>query len=85
MARRQPVSEERIDIYDLPVIPRSRARQGLEAESGLLTNHFLSTVDGDGNPMRCRWVPSGSTTASFVVAGAGTRKARNLARNRGAS
>jgi hypothetical protein len=81
MARRQPVSEERIDIYDLPVIPWSRAREGLEAASGSHTSHVLSTVDDDGNPHA---VPVGAVWLDdgfFVVAGAGTRKARNLAHN----
>ncbi|MGH8985999.1 MAG: pyridoxamine 5'-phosphate oxidase family protein [Acidimicrobiia bacterium] len=81
MAAREPVSEERIDIYDLDVIPWRRAREALEGAAGTRTTHVLSTVGADGNahavPVGAIWLDD-----SFLFsAGEGTRKVRNLAHN----
>lgn len=83
MTAREPVSEERIDIYDLDVIPWRRARAALEGAVEVRTTHVLSTVGADGNPHA---VPFGAVWLDdtfFFTAGERTRKARDLAHNPG--
>lgn len=74
MTAREPVSEERIDIYDLDVIPWRRARAALEGAVEVRTTHVLSTVGADGNPHA---VPFGAVWLDdtfFFTAGERTRK-----------
>jgi hypothetical protein len=88
MNAREPSNAARIDTYDLPPIPWSRAREQLERGSGAdRSGHdgertfWLSTVRPDGRPhataVGALWVDD----RVFIVSGPGTRKSRNLAAN----
>ena len=81
MTEREPVETTNLDIYDHDVLPWSRARQALAGGHGPGVTHFLSTLGSDGRPhsagVGAVWVDGDL----YVVAGPGTRKARNLAAN----
>jgi hypothetical protein len=81
MAQKEPVAES-IDGYGADVIPWSRARGQLDVgvpQPG--HTHWLATVRPDGRPhvaaVGALWIDG----AFYFSAGAGTRKARNIAAN----
>jgi hypothetical protein len=89
MAEKKPVSEKNLDGYGSPPISWDRARERLEEEwrlqgpagDGAPHTHWLATVRPDGRP---HVMPVGAVwldSAFYFTAGAGTRKAKNLARN----
>jgi nitroimidazol reductase NimA-like FMN-containing flavoprotein (pyridoxamine 5'-phosphate oxidase superfamily) len=89
MAANAPVTERNLDGYGAPMIPWERVRERLEQgftqapETGGPDRHtcWLATVQPDGRP---NVVPVGMLWldgAFYFTAGAGTRKAKNLARN----
>jgi hypothetical protein len=89
MADRQPVTERNLDGYGSPPIAWERARKHLEEEwrqqgpggDGTPHTHWLATVRPEGAP---HVMPVGAVWldgAFYFTAGAGTRKAKNLAHN----
>lgn len=92
MAVKEPVAEQNLDGYGAPLIPWTRVLESLEGltqgpESGgpERHTHWLATVRPDGRPhvmpVGVLWVDG----AFYFSTGAGTRKGKNLARNRSAS
>ena len=89
MAAKQPVAERNLDGYGAPPIPWAKVRDRLERglsqapDTGGPNRHtcWLATVRPDGTPhvrpLGALWVDG----AFYFNAGAGTRKARNLADN----
>lgn len=86
MAVKEPVAERNLDGYGAPMIPWPKVRDALEGltqapESGGPARHtyWLATVRPDGRshvmPVGVMWVDG----AFYFSAGAGTRKAKNLA------
>lgn len=89
MARKEPTAEQNLDGYGAPPIRWSRVRERLEEAltqapgTGGPDRHtwWLATVRPDGRPhampLGVLWVDD----ALYFNAGAGTRKAKNLAEN----
>jgi hypothetical protein len=89
MAAKEPVAERNLDGYGTPPIPWTKVRERLEEGlsqgpgSGGPARHtcWLATVRPDGRPhvvpLGVLWVDG----AFYFNAGAGTRKAKNLAHN----
>jgi nitroimidazol reductase NimA-like FMN-containing flavoprotein (pyridoxamine 5'-phosphate oxidase superfamily) len=89
MTTKEPVSERNLDGYDAPPIPWARVRERLDAGltqgpgTGGPDRHtcWLATTGPDDRPhvmpLGVLWVDG----ALYFTAGAGTRKARNLALN----
>jgi len=89
MAATEPVDERNLDGYGAPPIPWTKVRERLEEGftqapgSGGPARHtcWLATVHPDGRPnvvpLGVIWVDG----AFYFTAGAGTRKAKNLAHN----
>src|SRR5262245_20004989 len=89
MAEQEPVTERNLDGYGAPLIPWTRVREHLgtslsqSPESGGPDRHtcWLATVRPDGRP---HVMPVGALWLDgvfYFTAGAGTRKAKNLAHN----
>jgi hypothetical protein len=78
---REPVETTNLDIYGNDALAWSRAHHALTTGRGSAVTHFLSTVGSDGRPhsagVGALWVDGDL----YVVAGPGTRKARNLEAN----
>ncbi|MGI8588801.1 MAG: pyridoxamine 5'-phosphate oxidase family protein [Chloroflexia bacterium] len=89
MAGREPLAEQNLDGYGAPPIPWTRVRERLDEGisqdpgSGGPDRHtcWLATVRPDGRPhvmpLGVLWVDG----AFYFNAGAGTRKAQNIAHN----
>jgi hypothetical protein len=89
MSELTPVSEKNLDRYGSPPLAWDRARERLEQEYRLQGplgdeqphTHWLATVGPDGRPhvtaVGVVWLDD----AFYFSAGAGTRKAKNLAQN----
>lgn len=85
----KPASEKNLDGYGFPPIAWDRARERMEQEwqlqgpggDGAPHTHWLATVRPDGRPhvmpVGVAWLDG----AFYFSAGAGTQKAKNLARN----
>ena len=81
MPEREPVDTRNLDQYQDTPLVWSRARDLLVAERGEARSYFLGTIGSDGRPhaagVGAVWVDGDL----YVVAGPGTRKARNLEAN----
>jgi nitroimidazol reductase NimA-like FMN-containing flavoprotein (pyridoxamine 5'-phosphate oxidase superfamily) len=89
MAAKEPVDERNLDGYGAPSIPWTRVRESLDEgipqgpEAGGPDRHtcWLATVHPDGRP---HVMPVGvlwDDGKLYFTAGAGTRKAKNIAEN----
>ena len=81
MAKKEPVDERNFDGSGTPPIPWDRARERFEEDAGISPTHWLATVRPDGRPhvmpVWTVWVDD----AFYFVAGATTRKRKNLAQH----
>jgi len=80
MSEREPVETTNLDQYGDEPLPWSRAREALN-ERGAEITHFLGTVGPDGKPHAAGVGAMWDDGDLYVVAGPGTRKARNLEAN----
>jgi hypothetical protein len=75
----EPVAEKSLDIYGAPPIPWTFVRERLAANTA--ASHWLGTVRPDGRPhvtaVGALWLED----MCYFTAGAGSRKAKNIARN----
>jgi pyridoxine/pyridoxamine 5'-phosphate oxidase len=69
------------DLYQLPLIPWSRAEAALESFGGPEHRSFLATTRPDGRPHLAGVGALWDEGKVYVVSGPGTRKSRNLAEN----
>jgi hypothetical protein len=81
MTDRDPVDTTNLDQYGDAALPWSRARDALTAETDTPTSFFLGTVGPEGRPHAAGVGAVWHEGDVYVVAGPGTRKARNLAAN----
>lgn len=81
MADGEPVTAHNLDGYGAPPIPWNRVRARFDTDTGITPTHWLATVRPDSRPhvmaVWAVWVEG----AFCFVAGAGSRKAKNLAHN----
>ncbi len=81
MAKKEPVDERNLDGSGAPPIPWARARERFEEDAGISPTHWLATVSPNGGPHVMPgwtvWVDG----VFYFVAGATTRKRKNLAHN----
>ncbi len=80
MPDREPVSATNLDRYGDEALPWSRAREALLDPPEMAT-WFLSTIRPDGKPHAAGVGAGWHEGDIYFTAGAGTRKARNLARS----
>ena len=80
MPEREPVETTNLDQYGDVPLPWSRASDAL-TERGPDLTHFLGTVGADGKPHAAGVGAMWDDGDLYVVAGPGTRKARNLEAN----
>lgn len=78
MSEREPVDTTNLDQYGNTALAWSRAREALTNETGKARTFFLGTVGADGNPHAAGVGAVWNDGDVYVVAGPGTRKARNL-------
>jgi nitroimidazol reductase NimA-like FMN-containing flavoprotein (pyridoxamine 5'-phosphate oxidase superfamily) len=69
------------DLYGLPPVPWSRAREALESGEPRNRTTFLATARPDGRPHVAGVGAVWEDGRVYFVSGAGTRKSRNLAQN----
>jgi hypothetical protein len=78
MTEREPVETTNLDQYGNAALAWSRAREALTNQTGKALTFFLGTVGADGNPHAAGVGAVWNDGDVYVVAGPGTRKARNL-------
>ncbi len=78
MTEREPVETTNLSQYDDRPLDWGRARQDLVNEQGSTRTFFLGTVGADGRPHAAGVGAVWEDGDVYVVAGPGTRKARNL-------
>jgi nitroimidazol reductase NimA-like FMN-containing flavoprotein (pyridoxamine 5'-phosphate oxidase superfamily) len=69
------------ELYDLPPVPWSRAREALEGSKARQHTPFLATTRPDGRPHVAGVGAIWEDDRIYFVSGAGTRKSKNLAAN----
>ena len=81
MTDREPVDTKNLSQYDDTPLEWSRARDDLLREQGSTRTFFLGTVGSDGRPHSAGVGAVWEDGDVYVVAGPGTRKARNMEAN----
>jgi Pyridoxamine 5'-phosphate oxidase len=81
MTDRDPVETTNLSQYDETPLDWSRARDDLVREQGSTRTFFLGTIGTDGRPHSAGVGAVWEDGDVYVVAGPGTRKARNLEAN----
>jgi hypothetical protein len=78
MTDREPVETTNLSQYDDAPLQWERARQNLLDEQGSTRTFFLSTIGADARPHAAGVGAVWEDGDMYVVAGAATRKARNM-------
>lgn len=78
MSEREPVETKNLDQYGNAALAWSRANEALSSQTGQAITFFLGTVGADGDPHAAGVGAVWLDGDVYVVAGPGTRKARNL-------
>jgi Pyridoxamine 5'-phosphate oxidase len=78
MTEREPVETKNLDQYGNAALAWSQARDALKNETGKTLTFFLGTVGAEGDPHSAGVGAVWEGGDVYVVAGPGTRKARNL-------
>jgi hypothetical protein len=81
MTDRDPVETTNLSQYDDSPLDWSRARNDLLNEQGSTRTFFLGTIGSDGKPHSAGVGAVWEDGDVYVVAGPGTRKARNMEAN----
>jgi hypothetical protein len=81
MTDRDPVETTNLSQYDDAALDWSRARNDLVNEQGSTRTFFLGTIGADGKPHSAGVGAVWEDGDVYVVAGPGTRKARNMEAN----
>lgn len=81
MTDREPVDIKNLSQYDDTALEWGRARDALIGEQGSTRTFFLGTIGADGRPHSAGVGAVWEDGDMYVVAGPGTRKARNMEAN----